>query len=416
MSVTTPSHTYTPAARSATSGHDEDVPTLYLRKREERRVYTGHPWVYSNEVDVSRSPLSGLETGGTVAVRAHGGKCLGYGYVNPHALICVRLFSRSQKRLTRTLVRERVARALAWRQRLYDTPHYRLVYGESDGLPGLTVDRYGDALVAQLTTAGVERVRGDVVDVLVELLEPATLILRNDTPVRSLEGLDAQVECVLGEVPECLEVREAGARFRVPPLSGQKTGWFFDQRPNRLRLGTYVKGRRVLDVFSYCGGFAIHAALAGAREVLAIDASATALERVGSNAELNGVSDHVATLQGDALKLLKTIGGGRERFDVIVLDPPAFIRRKKDFRNGMEAYQRLNRMALNLLAEDGVLVSASCSSHLGTAELRNLLHRAARSVGREARIIEQGHQGPDHPVHPGLPESDYLKALFAHVS
>lgn len=411
----TPSQTDTPTPRAAVPGHGEDVPTLYLKKREERRVYTGHPWVYSNEVDVSRGPFAGLRAGEPVAVCAHGGKRLGYGYVNPHALICVRLFSRTQIRLTRALVHERVARALAWRQRLYETPHYRLVYGESDGLPGLTVDRYGDALVAQLTTAGIECLRDDVVDVLVELLQPATLILRNDTPARSLEGLDTQVECVLGEAPECLEVGEAGATFRVPALRGQKTGWFFDQRPNRLRLGAYVKGRRVLDVFSYCGGFAIHGALAGAREVLAIDSSAGALERVGSNAELNGVADKVATLQGDALKLLKTLGSDRERFDVIVLDPPAFIRRKKDWRNGMEAYQRLNRMALNLLDEDGVLVSASCSSYLGMPELRNLLHRAARSVGREARIIEQGHQGPDHPVHPGLPESDYLKALFAHV-
>lgn len=414
MSTTTPIHTDTRVPPLAAPGPTPDRPVLYLKKREERRVYTGHPWVYSNEVDVARSPLSGLETGGSVEVRAHNGKLLGYAYVNPHALICARLFSRTQSAFGRVLIRERVERALAWREGLYGAPYYRLVYGEGDGLPGLVVDRYGDVIVAQLSTAGVECVRADIVAALAELLQPKTLILRNDSSARVLEGLDQQVECVLGEVPEYLEVRELGAEFRVPALGGQKTGWFFDQRPNRMSLGKYVRGKRVLDVFSYCGGFAIHAALGGAREVLAIDSSAGALEQLGVNTEINGVA--VATLHGDALKLLKTLVSDREHFDVIVLDPPAFIRRKKDWRKGLEAYQRLNRLALQLLGADGVLLSASCSSHLGAPELQSVLYQAARKVGRELRIVERGHQGPDHPVHPGLPGSAYLDALFAHVT
>jgi 23S rRNA (cytosine1962-C5)-methyltransferase len=391
------------------------LPPLRLRKGEDRRLRAGHLWVFSNEVDVGATPITAFEPGEQVEVQDNRGAPLGMGYVNPRSLICARLVSRDRdSRLDRELIQGRVRRARALRDALFPAPFYRLVYGESDGLPGLVVDRFGDFLVVQLTTAGMERARGEVVDALRAELKPRGILLRNDSGGRALEGLTDYVETALGEVPELLPLEENGVRFHAP-VGGQKTGWFFDHRMNRARLAAYASGARVLDVFSYVGGWGVQAAAAGAESVLCVDASAPALEQVAANAALNGVQERVGTLRGDAFEVLRGLAGGGERFDVVVLDPPAFIKRKKDLAAGMEAYQRLNALALEVLKSDGILVSASCSYHMPREALQDAMLRAARRYGRGLQILEQGHQGPDHPVHPAIPETAYLKSFTGRV-
>jgi len=289
------------------------------------------------------------------------------------------------------------------------------VFSESDGLPGLIVDRYGELLVVQIGTAGMERVRGEVVGVLEKLLKPSTIVLRNDGPNRTLEGLPACVETPVGDAVDDWELEENRVRFRFSPTHGQKTGWFFDHRLNRARLTPYVKGARVLDVFSYLGAWGVQAAVQGAGAVLCVDASAAALDQVTENAVRNGVADKVAVRKGDAFQVLKALIGESERFDVVIVDPPAFIKRKKDLKAGTEAYHRLNRLAMRLLGRDGFLVSSSCSYRLSRDMLADVLHGAARHVDRRLQFLEQGHQAPDHPVHPALPETAYLKTITARL-
>lgn len=389
---------------------------LYLKKNEERRLRNGHLWVYSNEVDIARSPLSTFEPGQQASIVANDGKAIGNAYVNPHSLICARLVSRSTKQLLdRSLLVHRLKIALSLRQRLFDKPFYRLVYGESDALPGLVVDRFGDVLVAQLNTAGMEAVKEAVAEALEKVLKPVAILWRNDSGARELEGLASYVEPALGEVPEAVEIEENGTRFEVPLLGGQKTGWFYDHRMNRARVQQLCRGMRVLDVFSYIGGWGIQAATAGATEVVCVDSSARALDQAERNAALNGVEDKLVAIEGDAFEALKALRAERERFDMVIVDPPAFIKRRKDAKKGIEAYRRINQAAMQLLGKDGFLVSASCSFHLQQEVLRDQLLRSARHLDRSLQILERGFQGPDHPVHPAIPETDYIKCITGRV-
>ncbi len=393
-----------------------ELAPLYLKKNEERRLRNGHLWVYSNEVDTGRSPLVDFAPGQQVCLIANDGKPLGNGYVNPHSLICARLVSRSPAQLLdRSLLVHRLKVALSLRERLFDKPFYRLVYGESDSLPGLVVDRFGDVLVVQLNTAGMEAVKDEVLEALDKVLKPRAVLWRNDSSARELEGLGLLVEAALGEVPEGVEIEENATRFEVPLLTGQKTGWFYDHRVNRARVQQLARGMRVLDVFSYIGGWGIEAAVAGAKRVTCIDSSARALDQVERNAALNGVAERVESIQGDAFEALKALRAEREQFDLVIVDPPAFIKRKKDVKKGVEAYRRLNQAAMQLLGKDGILVSASCSYHLQRDTLRDLLQQSSRHLDRSLQIIGQGHQGPDHPVHPAIPETDYIKCLVGRV-
>jgi 23S rRNA (cytosine1962-C5)-methyltransferase len=390
---------------------------LFLKRREDRRLRGGHPWVFSNEVDTGQSPLSGFRAGEWVNVRAHGGRALATAYVNPSTLICARVVSRRPDRpLDRRRLVKRIGRALSLRERLYDAPYYRLVFGESDDLPGLVVDRHGDVLVVQIGTAGMERLRDDVVAGLDECLRPRALVLRNDTPARATEGLERYVETVIGEMPETVVVEENSCRFEIAPLTGQKNGWFYDHRENRARLGRYVRGARLLDVFSYVGGWGIQAAVAGAARVLCVDSSESACRLAARNAVLNDCEDRVEILRADAFDALKALRTDGERFDVVVLDPPAFARRRKDLSAAVEAYTRLNRLAMQLLNDGGILLTASCSSHLDSGRFAGALRAAAAAAGRRLQILERGHQAPDHPVHPALAESDYLKMIIASVT
>jgi 23S rRNA (cytosine1962-C5)-methyltransferase len=393
-----------------------DLPTLRLKKNEERRLRAGHLWVFSNEVDVVATPLTPLEPGEAVEIRDSAGRALGTGYVNPRSLICARLVSRRPGGvLDRELLVRRCGRALALREMLFPRPFHRLVYGESDGLPGLVVDRFGDVLVVQITTAGMERVRDDVVAALDQVVRPSGILLRNDASGRALEGLPSYVEAAAGTVPDEIEIEENGTRFLVPLAAGQKTGWFYDHRLNRERMQRYARGRRVLDVFSYVGGWGVQALKAGASHALCVDTSAAALDEVRRNAALNDAADRVETLAADAFDALRQLRDAGERFDMIVLDPPAFIKRKKDAGAGEQAYRRINQLAVQLLSPEGILISASCSYHLPREALRDAMLRASRAAGRDLQLLEQGHQAPDHPVHPAIPETEYLKAFLGRM-
>lgn len=391
--------------------------SLYIRRRQERRVQLGHPWVFSNEVAIDRSPLGGFAAGDCVNVFTHSGKPLGTATVNPHSLICARMLSaRIDCLLDGELLAARIAEAIALREALGWLPWCRLVYAESDRLPGLIVDRYGDALAVQIGTAGMERVRDAIVDTLVKLCQPSAVVLRNDIASRDLEGLDTYVDVVHGSLPAVTMLREGGAEFEVSLTHGQKTGWYYDQRGNRALVARHAEGRSVLDCFSYAGGFGIQAARNGAHSVLCLDASEAALERVTGNAQRNGVRARVEVRRADVFDALRALRDEERRFDVVVVDPPAFMRRRKDRKSGMEAYRRLNRRAIQVLADGGLLLSASCSFHLGAQEHQAMVAGAAGDVGRWIQILERGHQAADHPIHPGLPESEYLKALLVRVN
>lgn len=393
-----------------------ELPVLRLKANQDRRLRAGHLWIYSNEVDTRETPLKGFAPGERVVVQNARGRFLGHGYVNPNSLICARLVGRDPEHpFDQSLIVHRLRIALSLRERFYAEPFYRLVFGEADGLPGLVVDRYGDHLVVQLTTAGMEAQREQVLAALLKVIAPASVLWRNDSSIRELEGLERYIEVAHGEVPEELEVREGGCRFRVSAMQGQKTSWFFDQAANRELLVPRVRSARVLDVCSYVGAWGIRAVHAGAEAATCVDVSASALQQVEVNAALNGVEAKVNTLQADAFDALKHLKGEGSRFDVVVLDPPAFIKRKKDMKEGALAYRRLNEAAMGLLSRDGLLVTASCSFHMDRDVLLRTVQQAGRHADRYLQLLQVGQQAPDHPVHPAIPETAYLKAFYLRV-
>ncbi len=404
-----PSHTENaaPAGRA--------LPRLVLKRDEERRLQAGHLWIFSNEVDVAKTPLTAFEPGGHAEVHSSQGRFLGYAYVNPRTLISARLLGRDPDHPPgKSLLVHRLNVALALRRRFFDEPYYRLAYGEGDLLPGLVVDRYGDVLVAQLNTAGMEAMKDDIREALVKVAAPSALLWKNDSPMRELEGLPRYVETAFGEIPDTVEVPEGGVRFRVPLATGQKTGWYFDQASNRALFARHGRGARVLDVFSYMGGFALEAARAGATTATCVDGSAPALAAATATSEANGLA--LETIQGDAFDVLEGLAAERRRFDAIVVDPPAFIKRKKDHPKGLAAYRRINQLALRLLDRDGLLMACSCSWHLAPGELVDAVQRAARHQDRFAQLVAVGGQGPDHPVHPAVDETRYLRAFLFRVT
>ena len=392
------------------------LPLLRLKRGEERRLAAGHLWVFSNEVDIAATPLTGLGLGDLVQLQAHNGRFLGYAYVNPHALICARIVSRHvDQPVDRHLIEKRLRVALALRERISPRPYYRLVFGESDGLPGLVLDRYGDYVVGQIATAGMEALRAEIEAAVREVLQPAGLFWKNDSGARALEHLESVAEGAFGAVPEELTVVESGLTFSAPLAQGQKTGWFFDQTANRQRLVRYLwPGARVLDVCSYVGAWSVTALKNGAAVARCVDSSQSALDHARRNAQANGVA--VETMRADAFDALREIHERGERFDVVILDPPAFIKRKKDIPQGQAAYRKLNQLALGVLAADGMLVSCSCSYHLAADELVNAIQAAARHADCVVQILEAAGQSPDHPVHPAIPETRYLKAFFCRVT
>ncbi len=392
------------------------LPVLRLKRGEERRLASGHMWVFSNEIDTQATPLTGLAAGELAQLRSHRDAFMGYVYVNPRALICARILSRDIARpVSAALIEQRLGSALALRERLSAAPYYRWVFGESDQLPGLVLDRYGDVVVGQIATAGMEALQDAVSAAVRRVLSPAVLFWKNDSGARELEGLPKSAAAAFGTAPEQLSVREGALTFSVPLVAGQKTGWFYDQTANRARLGRYVgPGARVLDVCSYAGGWAVSALRQGAGHARCVDSSQAALDCAQANAQANGVS--IEPMREDAFDAMRVLAEQGERYDIVILDPPAFIKRKKDIPQGQAAYRKLNQLALALLGEEGLLVSCSCSYHLSEEDLEAAIQAAARHTGRFVQILEAGGQSPDHPVHPAIPETRYLKAFFCRVT
>lgn len=383
---------------------------ITLNKNEDRRIKSGHPWVFSNEI----REIAGDRTAGTVAeLYDAAGGFIAVGHYNPHSLIAFRLVSRQREDIdTAAFYEGRIAAALAHRTARYPgLTAYRAVYGESDFLPGLVVDRYGDYLSVQFLSAGMDCRREQIVGALRTVFEPAGIIARNDVSVRKLEGLDEKVELLWGEVPELVVMEENGLRFQVSLREGQKTGGFLDQKQNHLLLREICTGKSVLDCFCYTGGWAVHAGSFGAASVLGVDISARAVGQAGSNARLNRMSDRVKFEECDAFERLRSLHQEGRRFGVIVMDPPAFVKSRKNIAEATKGYLTVNRRALELLEPGGYLITCSCSYHMGREAFRDMLIQAARLAKREVRLVETCSQAADHPVLLSFPESEYLKCF-----
>jgi 23S rRNA (cytosine1962-C5)-methyltransferase len=385
-------------------------PTIRLLPGHDKRAALGHPWIYSNEIAMDAAAKA-LPPGSLVALTTANGKSLGTASFNPHTLIAARFFSRdAATRIDRAFFATRLERALALRHRLYPEPYYRLIHAEADGLPGIILDRFGDVLSCQINTAGMMLLEEEFLAACREVLALRGIVLRNDTAARSLEGLAGEDRVAFGELTRPVEIIENGARFAVDPLGGQKTGWFYDQRENRRLASRFASGGRVLDAYCFGGGFGILAALSGADQVLAVDRSDTALKLAARSAELNGVGQRCRFAKGDAFEELERLHGQGERFDLVIADPPAFARSKKDLGPALRGYRKLARLSASLVAKGGTLFIASCSHQVETEAFAEAVRRGLQDAQRDGRIIATTGAAPDHPVHPFLPESAYLKA------
>lgn len=388
---------------------------LYLKKNEERRLNAGHLWIYSNEIDTQRSPIKLFEPGELVSIFSSRDKKLAIGYINPHALICVRILSHSLEKIDEDFFKKRFRQAASIRERFFTKPFYRLVYGESDYLPGLIIDRYDQVFVAQTNTQGMELQKTAICSALIALFNPTCIVFKNDSSIRHLEGLPNDVTIAYGTLPPSVIVEENKTKFELSILEGQKTGWFYDHRENRSRLAKYVQDKTVLDAFSYLGGWGIQAAKFGACEVLCIDSSLRAIETINQNAKLNDCEQQIKTQREDVFAALKQLSHEHKKFDVIILDPPALIKKRKDLEEGTIAYLRLNELAMQLLTDQGILVSCSCSLHMSQTQLLDIIRRASIKTQKIAQILEVGFQGIDHPIHPAILETAYLKAFFCMI-
>jgi 23S rRNA (cytosine1962-C5)-methyltransferase len=384
-------------------------PRVSLLPGHARRAEAGHPWIFSNEVRMDAAARA-LPPGGLVTLCRAGGSPLGVAMFNPHTLLAARLLDRDAGRaIGRRFFARRLERALELRQRLFAEPCYRLVHAEADGLPGLVVDRFGAVLVVQANAAGIARLEPLICDALEGLLRPAAIVLRNDGAVRAQEGLDSEIRVVRGRLDAPVVVDEDGARFPVDVLAGQKTGWFYDQRRNRLFVAGLARAARVLDLFCYSGGFAVQMARAGAATVTGIDSSAQALRLATEAAALNGVGAACLFRRAEAFAEAARLAAAGERFDVVVADPPAFAKSRRGVGAALRGYRKLARLAAALTAPRGFLFLASCSFHVGEAEFAEAMRRGLADAGRAGHILRRAGAGPDHPIHPALPESAYLK-------
>jgi len=377
------------------------VTPVRVTARGAERWVRGHPWIYRSDVQDAQSPA------GLVPVQDPRGRFIGQALHSPASEIRLRLLERTDRPVDAAWWRERLA-AAAGRRADIDATAYRVVHGEGDGLPSLVVDRYDRWLVVQLLSAGLETMRDTIVESLDDLIRPEGILLRNDAAVRRREGLDQGVTLARGEVPRAIEVREGGVRYLAAPWVGQKTGAFLDQRPNRLLAGALTRpGGRALDCFAYHGSFAIH--LAGrAGSVLALDASADALERGAANAALNGLTN-IEWREADAFETLRGFARERERFDTIVLDPPAFAKHRGAVSGALRGYREINLRAMRSLAPGGTLLTASCSFHVRLPEFLTMLAEAAADSGRRMVLRRVLGQGEDHPEILTIPETSYLK-------
>lgn len=389
-----------------------------LGRGEEAELRQGRRWVYANEVAaVSGDP----QPGDVVDVVDAAGRFAGRGYFNPRSLLAVRLLTGRDEPVDAAFFRRRLEAAWAYRQRAFAGREERLracraVFGEADFLPALIVDRFGDILSLQTLAMGMERWKETIADLLMGLLSPVAIVERNDAPVRRLEGLERRAGVLRGALPPEVTVREEGVEFRVDVLAGQKTGHFLDQLDNRVAARGFCAGKRVLDAFAYTGGFGLHGAWAGAAEAVLLDDSEAALALAEENARRNGVAERVVTRRANAFDELRRLVGAGERFDVVVLDPPAFTKSRTTQESARRGYKEINLRAMKLLPPGGILVTASCSYHMGEEEFLAVVHEAAVDAGRFLRLVEKRGAGRDHPALLGAPETRYLKCLICEVA
>ena len=378
--------------------------TATVSRKGEARLRRGHPWIFRS--DITHADDAG--PGSVVRVLSSQNRPLGLAFFSNRSEITLRMISRGES-LPASFLHDRVAAAIQWRETVAaGASACRLVHGEGDGLPSLVVDRYGDHLVVQTLSQGTDRLKEEIVSVLQELLHPAGILERNDPRVRSLEGLDRKVGVLAGDVPETLEVVENGVRLEVDLRKGQKTGLFLDQRENHAAARAYARGR-ILDGFTYNGGFALHVA-PQATEVLAVDVSAEAVERVQRNAARNGVTN-VAAREANAFDFLHELHDRGERFDTVILDPPAFAKSKDAVEKAWRGYKEINLRALQILEPGGCLVTCSCSYHVDEAAFEEIVWSAAVDAGATVTVVEKRRQARDHPIVLGVPETYYLKCL-----
>ena len=384
--------------------------SIRLKKNEDRRIRSGHPWVFSNEIE----RIDGARDAGISAeLFDAAGAFLGSGYYTPHSLIAFRLLSRRHEDVDSVqFYEQRITSSLAHRRAIYPALQtFRTVYGESDFLPGLVVDKYGDYLALQMLSAGMDQRRALILEALQRVFAPKGVIARNDVAVRSLEKLEEKVEILVGEIPEQVEIEENGLRFLINLREGQKTGGFLDQKQNHLLLRDICRSRAVLDCFCYAGSWAVHAGHFGAASALGQDISARAVEQASRNARLNGVADRVLFEECDVFERLRSLKHEGTGFDVIVMDPPAFVKSRKSIAEATKGYLTINRRALELLRPGGYLITCSCSFHMGREPFREMLIAASRLARREVRLVATCSQAPDHPVLLSFPESEYLKCF-----
>ncbi len=397
--------------QTAAANDSASRPQVTLLPGFHRRAEGGHPWIYSNEV-VMDAAAKALAPGTLVTLRRADERPFGVAMFNPHSLIAARLLDRDAGRaIDKRFFARRLERALRLRERLYDRPYYRLVHAEADGLPGLVIDRFGAVLVMQANAAGVDRLTPVIIDALRGLISPEAIVLRNDSPGRTQEGLPLETVVALGAVAGAVPVEENGTVFPADVLAGQKTGWFFDQRDNRAFIAGLAADARVLDLYCYSGGFAVAAAHRGAATVLGIDSSEPALALAAEAARRNGVAERATFRRGDVFAEAAALAAAGERFDIVIADPPPFARSKRAVPAALRGYRKLAHLAAQLTAPAGFLFLASCSYNVGIAEFAEAVRRGLADAGRAGRILKSTGASPDHPVHPALPESAYLKAL-----
>lgn len=386
-------------------------PRIALARGRERRAKAGHLWIYAGEIE---SVEDGAAPGDTVEVTDHRGRFLGRGYYNPASSIAVRILTRDRKEaIDAALIRRRIAQAVAYRRHFFAAGEScRLVFSEGDLLPGLTVDRYGPVLAVQISTLGMDRMREDIVATLQDAVHPRGIYERSDLPTRQREGLESRTGLLLGEVPDEIEMPLDDLRFLVRPRAGQKTGMYLDHRFNRRAVQPHALGRRVLDVFCNSGSFGLYALKAGAERSTGIEISAECLELARRNAALNALESRCEWIEGNAFDHLKDLDRKQERFGLIVLDPPAFTKSAKALDAAARGYKEINLRAFRLAAPGGVIVTSSCSYHLGPEEFLGVLQDAASDAGRDVTLVEMRSQAPDHPVHLFVPETRYLKCAI----
>lgn len=382
------------------------MPKAYLKPARERRVEMGHPWIFRSDIDRVEASA---QPGDVVDVHAARGRFLGRAYYNPASMITLRMLTRHDEPIDRDFFYRRVQQAYDYRKAFCDLDSCRLIFAESDRLPALIVDSFGDVLVMQCLALGMERYKQDVTDALVELLHPAGIYERSDVPVRALEGLEQYTGLRYGQVPDRVEMVENGVHFWVDVKQGQKTGFFLDQKENRAAIAPFVRDARVLDCFTHTGSFALHAGHYGAREVTGVDISEYACQFATENARLNGLEDRVHFQEANAFDLLAEQSRHGEKYDVIILDPPAFTKTRAAVASAARGYKEINLRAMKMVREGGYLVTCSCSQHILPAHFLEIVRDAARDAHVQLRQVEYRTQGRDHPILPAAPETQYLK-------